>query len=308
MRIAAFILSDVRSGSTLLDQCLGAHDAVISLGEVHWLRAYVQRDRTQYNPAHELACACGQAVGDCNFWQGVQRRLGRPLDSLTLHSRFARPRGAEGLIAGLAYLPRRVIRLWPSLYRLSTIRRALGGQRLGRDVIDVLDAASAVAGRAVCIDSSKSPFRFRAAYCLNPTRVRAIVLTRDFRAVVHSKMKRGATLEAAAEGWRVALEHIDALTRDLPAGHVNYVRYEDLCENPRAVLTQLSRFLGIEFSDAMLRRQTTEVVHHIGGSPSKFDSSRAEIRLDNSFIDACSQDDVAKMRRIVGDAAAKWSY
>jgi hypothetical protein len=308
MRAAVFILSDVRSGSTLLDQCLGAHGDVVSLGEVHWLRAYVQVDRAQYNPAHELVCACGQRVGECSFWAGVEHRLERPLDTLTLHSRFARPQPAGDLAAELRYLPRRIVRLWPSLYRLSAIRRVLGARRLARDSIELLEAACAVTGRAVCIDSSKSPFRFRAAYGLDPGRVRAIVLARDFRAVVHSKMKRGASLEVAAEGWRIALKHIDALTRDLPTSHVHRLKYEELCDNPRAVLARLSRFLGLEFSEAMLRRQTTVGFHHIGGSPSKFDSSRADIRLDDSYLDACSEDDILRMRRIVGAEAAKWSY
>ena len=50
-RTSILVLSDNRSGSTLLDQCLGAHPNVVSLGEVHWLRAYVRQDRTIYNPA-----------------------------------------------------------------------------------------------------------------------------------------------------------------------------------------------------------------------------------------------------------------
>ena len=70
-RAAIFVLSDVRSGSTLLDQCLGAHKQIASLGEVHWLPAYAAQDRSKYNPVHELVCTCGKAIDKCVFWTAV---------------------------------------------------------------------------------------------------------------------------------------------------------------------------------------------------------------------------------------------
>ncbi len=308
MRIAAFILSDVRSGSTLLDQCLGAHDDVISLGEAHWLRAYVNHDRTQYNPVHELVCACGQDVGACPFWGDVRRELGKPLESLDLHSRFTRESRDGSLGPKIRFLPRRLVRSHPRLYRSSAVRRVLAGPRLARDILSLLEAASRASGRGVCIDSSKSPFRFRAAHALDPGRARAIVLARDFRAVVHSKMKRGESLEAAARGWRVAMEQIDALTRDLPDDQVHRLRYETLCEEPRAELERLCVFLGIGFQEAMLKRPEKGLLHHIGGSPSKFDASRSEIALDRSYERAFPEVDIDRMRRIVANEAVRWSY
>ncbi len=308
MRAAAFILSDVRSGSTLLDQCLGAHGDVVTLGEAHWLSAYVTGDRSQYDPVHELVCACGRQVGECPFWSAVRRELGRPLESLELHSRFTRPSRDGGILARIRFQPRRLVRSYPGLYRSSAVRRILGGSRLAGDIAGLFEAASRASGRAVCVDSSKSPFRFRAVYARDPVRTRAIVLVRDFRAVVHSKMKRGESLEAAARGWRVAMEQIGKLTQDLPGDRVHRLRYEDLCEQPRAQLGKVCDFLGIRFQEAMLRRPEQGRLHHIGGSPSKFDASRSEISLDRSYERAFPEADVARMRRIIGPEAARWSY
>lgn len=308
MRIAAFILSDVRSGSTLLDQCLGAHDDVVTLGEAHWLPAYATQDRTRYDPVHDLVCPCGQDVGKCPFWSAVRRELGKPLESLDLHSRFTRVSRDGSLVSKIRFLPRRLVRSHPQLYRSSAVRRALGGPHLAGDILNLLEAASRASGRGICVDSSKSPFRFRAVHGLDPGRARALVLARDFRAVVHSKMKRGESLEAAARGWRLAMEHIDALTRDLPGDHVHRLRYEDLCEQPRAEHERICAFLGIRFQETMLRRPERGFLHHIGGSPSKFDASRSEIALDRTFEDAFREADVDRMRRIVGNEAARWSY
>lgn len=308
MRIAAFILSDVRSGSTLLDQCLGAHDDVVALGEAHWLPAYVTHDRSQYDPVHELVCACGLDVGECPFWIAVRRELGRPLESLDLHSRFSRGSRDGSLLSRVRFLPRRVVRSCPGLYRLSAVRRVLGGPRLATDVLRLLDAACRASGRGIAIDSSKSPFRFRAVHGLDPGRARAIVLARDFRAVVHSKMKRGESLEGAARGWRVAMEQVDVLTRDLPSDHIHPLRYEDLCEQPHRELARICAFLGIQFQETMLRRPEKGLVHHIGGSPSKFDESRNEIVLDRAYETVFTKQDVDRMRRIVGDEVSRWSY
>lgn len=308
MRTAAFILSDVRSGSTLLDQCLGAHDDVVTLGEAHWLPAYVTHDRRQYDPVHELVCACGRDVGECPFWIAVRRDLGRPLESLRLHSGFGRLARDGSPVSRICFLPRRLVRTRPTLYRSSLIRRVLSGRRLAEDVSSLLLAASSVSGCRVCIDSSKSPFRFRAVYGIDPSRTRAIVLARDYRAVVHSKMKRGESLESAARGWRAAMEQIDALTSDLPEKHVHRLRYETLCEQPRAELNRLCVFLGIPFQAPMLKRPEKGSLHHIGGSPSKFDEARSEIVLDRTYEGAFSAADNEVMRRLVGSQAARWSY
>jgi hypothetical protein len=103
------------------------------------------------------------------------------------------------------------------------------------------------------------------------------------------------------------MQQIDALTSDLPAAQRFRIRYEDLCVDPKRELGRLCDFLGLEFSDTLLRRPE-ENVHHIGGSPSKFDPSRKTIQLDTSYRNAFSAQDLAAMKAIVGSAAEKWGY
>lgn len=306
-RAAIFVLSDVRSGSTLLDQCLGAHEQVASLGEVHWLPAYASQDRRLYNPVHELVCTCGDAVGRCVFWSAVRERLGRPFESLMLHSGLSKRARAGGAWGRLKWLPRKIVRSKPALYRHRVVQDALGATRQTGDIAALLDAACAASGRPFCVDSSKSPYRFRAAWERDPARSRGVVLARDYRAVVHSKMKRGQSLEEAAHGWRVVMEQIEALTADLPVDRVHRLTYEALCTNPPEELGRLCRFLEIEFSEAMLHRPYGKV-HHIGGSPSKFDVARTAITLDRSHEGAFSAAELDRMRQLVGDVAESWSY
>jgi hypothetical protein len=157
------------------------------------------------------------------------------------------------------------------------------------------------------VDSSKSAFRFRALLDLKPERVRAIVLGRDYRAVVHSKMKRGQSLRAAARGWGRKMREIDAMTRDLPSGVVYRLKYESLCDDPGRELRAICDFLGVEFQEGMLSRPRAGV-HHIGGSPSKFDESMSAIVLDRSHEDRFTEAELAQLSRLVGDIATKWGY
>jgi hypothetical protein len=305
--VAVFILSDVRSGSTLLDQCLGAHPDIVSLGEVHWLRAYATEDRSIYDPAHPLTCFCGMRVAACPFWTAVATRLGRPLESLHLR---AGPDDVGGVRDGKLAAPwgaKRLFRRCPELMRLGAVRRLLGARSLGRDLAALYDAAAEVSGRRFCVDSSKSSFRFRTLHAADPGHARAIILTRDFRAVVHSRMKRRQSLETAATGWRRKMREIGVLTGDLPAGVVHVLKYEAFCENPRRELEGVCGFLGLEFTDRMLSRPTAEI-HHIGGSPSKFDSSLTRISLDRSYESRFSQADLARIQRIAGATGRRWGY
>jgi hypothetical protein len=157
------------------------------------------------------------------------------------------------------------------------------------------------------VDSSKSPFRFRAVNSLDPERTLAIVLVRDFRAVVDSKMRRGQPLEAAAIGWRNRMRQIASLTSDLPPRRIHRLTYESLCSDPREELGKICRFLGVTFDENMLRRPSDDI-HHIGGSPSKFDSAKTEIALDLGYLSRIDRRSLTQMRKIVGPEARRWGY
>lgn len=307
-RAAIFVLSDVRSGSTLLDQCLGAHPRIVSLGEVHWLAAYLAQDRAIYDPVHPLVCSCGASVDECDFWVQVARELGRPLETLQLRPRFAE---AEKLrrdaVSRLRRFPRRLAKAFPAAYRLGAMQWMLGDGSLARDCVDLYDAACRASGRPYCVDSSKSPYRFRAVSNLDSSRTLAVILVRDYRAVVHSKMKRGEALESAAVGWRKRMQHIEVLTRDVPTNRKHFVKFETLCEEPRATLAMLCDFLGLEFTDAMLKRPK-HGVHHLGGSPSKFDESKESIVIDRSHETVFSGASLARLEELAGTEARKWGY
>ena len=306
-----YVLSDNRSGSTLLDQLLGVHPKIVSVGELHWLDAYVREDRRLYDPVHPLVCACGQPVPACAFWNEISAAAGKQLDSFQIRPKYfewrARGNNKRSIRKKITQLPRRFIGRFPATFLSRHVQRVFGAPRLAQDSLSLADAIFTVSGCRYIVDSSKNSFRFRAIYDRQPDRVRAVVLARDYRAVVHSKMKRGRSLEDAANGWRKKMLEIDALTADLPPERCYRLKYETLCNDPQQELTRICGFLGLELTPGMLQRPTRET-HHIGGSPSKFDPSRVAISLDTAYQGAFDANTLAKLSDLVGDIAESWGY
>jgi hypothetical protein len=98
-----------------------------------------------------------------------------------------------------------------------------------------------------------------------------------------------------------------SLTRDIPHEQLIRIRYEDLCRDPRAELTRICDFINIDLCEKMLSRPSSEV-HHIGGSPSKFDPAQKAIVMDQSYLDSFNESELKLMRDIVGEVACEWGY
>jgi hypothetical protein len=303
-----FILCDNRSGSTLLEQLLGAHSRMVSIGEIHWLRAYVLNDRRYYDPPYDLLCTCGQPFADCEFWSAVSRLAARPLDELQLLLNFFGWQGS-GTKRRPIYkrAPRRVIMQYPALFKWRLVQEFFGASRVARDTMVVLDAITAHADPACIVDSSKSVFRFRSLYDRYPGRTKAIILHRDYRAVVYSKMKRGASLEGAASTWAEKVNVIEKLTTGLPDDALLQLRYEDLCSDPKREIQRACGFVGLDFEESMLARPS-EGIHDLGGSPSKFNRERRVIKFDADYLSAFSDSQLAEINQIVGSAADVAGY
>jgi hypothetical protein len=173
--------------------------------------------------------------------------------------------------------------------------------------MEVFDAIFNVTNAQYVVDTSKRIFRFRSMYEWYPERIKVVVLHRDYRAVVHSQMKRGLSLAEGARSWALALSQIETLSDDIPASSITRLRYEDLCAEPTLELKRVCQFLGLAFEAVMLSRPTSDI-HDIGGSPSKLEAGRTEIRLDSDYLQAFSPAQLDQMRRLVGSKAEQYGY
>lgn len=222
-----YILSSVRSGSTVLDLALGSLEGYFSTGEF-------RRIWENTRPGGRL-CACRRPLPECPFWAPV-------LDQLSL----CRELGSEFL----EQVNRRTFQ-----FRPSRADRLVFGQTMA----ELYQVTARQSQAKVVVDSSKKAFHPGLLGQIEGVEPYAIHLVRDPRAVEFSKTKRRKSprslrwhlnphnplaLLVRSLDWgfkNAACEWV--LRRHLP-GRWLRVRYEDFVRNPESVLQQIAQLVA----------------------------------------------------------------
>ncbi len=255
-----------RSGSTLLDTVLGSHPEVVGVGELVNL--------------HRLGwlggdfCACGRFASDCPFWSRVRQEWQRRIpfanvaDYLRLQDRFERVH-LFGLSRWMRFFKER---RWPSRAYRDYLRQT---EALFR-------AIAVVSGRAIIVDSSKTPLRAALLAQISGLDVRFLHLIRDARAVAWSRrrtfkadLRAGITREFRPKPTWVSVGYwvwVNLLSLCVCHGNSTkslQVRYEDFVSNPAATLERIGTWSGLEYSSttqALLDGEPLHPEHTIAGN------------------------------------------
>lgn len=272
-----YILSNGRSGSTLLDVLLGAHPNMWTLGEAQLLPWMV---RENVDP-----CGCGQPVFECKFWRSILPEIpfgssGNPIEN------FRETPGGG-----------RVLR-WNHLLdlhrgRISSRKQkaAAGYGQLNAQYFNLVrEAAQAYCGNPVrwLVDSSKDPYRLLWLQCSGLFEIRVIHLVKDPRAFVYSMAKKGSPSVAPNMAVRMTGRWLVENLLDLrlcrtafPPAQTTIVRYEELASQPQQTLARLADWLGLGNPDAMIEGWPTSTNHGISGNTMRW--KKAEIQLDTRW-------------------------
>lgn len=308
----AYIVSSGRSGSTLLDMLLGSHTQCFSLGEIEHLPK---------NFALDTPCSCGATARSCEFWNEVAAYLAprthvdirlNPYDfpvGLYKASQVIDPRHQTP-----AYLRKRRAILFIKYleYRMGREPRWLSWAtrefRTGvANTFQLYEAVQTVSGRSLLIDSSKDYRKGIALYIRQPEQVRIVLLTRDGRGVLASKMRSGFPREASVRSW-VAFHRrtLPLLRRNVAEGDCFHLRYEDLATQPGDILRNLCQFLRIDYEPRML--EFRDAGHHILNGNDMRMSTVGKISLDDRWRQQLSQEDLAVFERIAGRLNRQLGY
>lgn len=278
--LVLYIGGEGRSGSTVLEQAMAAHPAIVAVGELKYL--------WRWGIGRNELCGCGEPVVDCPFWTGVANRLfgSEGFESAEAKKIFDE---YEVVAANRAMFAAYISAIRPSSRRrLKRVRAFLG---------ELYKAIADEAGADVVIDSSKHPMHLAVVAHIPDVDIRVIQLIRDPRGVVRSWSKK-VPLPHDPTGTRTMGPHpasvvtirwmltnlaVDYIRR-LRGGMV--VRYEDFCANPIAVMDELVE-LG-ELDPALMPRTGTEAIalaggHGIAGNPVRFGGETITLREDNRW-------------------------
>ncbi len=314
-----FIGSCGYSGSTLLDLILGADTNAVSLGEIYKLAWYSQSPVAR--------CTCGEPIVACRFWSDVLAELrARKQDPalefsevyLTVKRAFDSPhRFIPRLLDLLLVLGNR---------SLLEVGAAISSEtrdfrQAARSAYELFECVSTVAEAEYVIDSSKDPTLLKILYLHAPDRCKIIHLVRDGRAVAYSFLKNeardGRTLPETAsdeerflEGtrwWVSKNRNLEWVLKSIPSKRVFFLRYEDLCRDPDAVVGQLGRFLGTALT---LKGGAIEktAYHNISGNPMRFRRDETSIQLREEWKEKLSPGDLEIFSSVGGALNRRLGY
>ena len=270
-----------RSGTTLLERALAELPGVQALGEVNhlWQRSLVENE----------LCGCGEAFSRCPYWQAVGDHAFGGWGNVDVAAVEAAQNRAMRLrqVVGLA---RGGPALTPAAELITDHHRR------------VYEAASAVAGASVVVDSSKHP---ALAYVLRREPridLRVVHVVRDSRGVAYSwtkEIERPESRRRGSERWMtryspaesallwLAHNSSTAMLRRLGTP-VLLVRYESFVQEPRRTLAAVAQFATLELDGTALDFIEDDAIrlqpaHTASGNPLRFASGRLEVRPDEAW-------------------------
>jgi hypothetical protein len=291
-----------RSGSTVLELCIGSLPGTCSLGEVVHLWERGLRDNQR--------CGCGQTFHDCSFWRDVGDAAFGGWDRVN----------AEDAIRLKAAVDRN--RFVPRLLapRMSAAHRSELLEYTGL-YASVYRAALQVTGAEVVLDSSK---HVSLASCLRHDPgldLRLVHAVRDSRGTTYSWSKQVARPEitdrveympryparTAASLW---LAH-NAMFEALAATGVPrlLVRYEDFMTDPAGTLRQVAGHLGVVDSPVVVEDTVVlQPQHTVAGNPMRFQTGPVRLRLDEVWREQLAPRDQLLASAVTAPLMLRYGY
>lgn len=304
MTKVVYIMGHGYSGSTLLTFLLGTHPRIATIGELG-----IAPKAKESTAPEEYLCSCHSPVRECSFWQRVSREMaerGHPFDIWDADLDF---RARDGVLADVLL---RAVQRGPVLEAArSAGLSVVPGARRERDRIisrigSLADVVARIKGCDVFLDSSKRPERATLMQRSGDFDMRVIHLVRDGRAVSWSSMKHlNLGPEDAARSWLADNQGSEHARRYFPSDRWMTLRYEDLCGDPDGTLTRLHGFIGVPSTNGYHKFRAID--HHIIGNQMRL-SSTSEIRLDESWKQALTPEQMATIDQLVAPLNRRYGY
>lgn len=308
-----FVCSAARSGSTLLDMLLGQYDKVESLGEINFLGKSIARNEQ---------CSCGVLVRDCQAWldvfEVIKKEKGIDLLNQPYGMRYWDTRmdnaNADFKQQTRMYLFRRAIRkVLATAHYLDILHRIIPLPPLLRKGLDhsfyTYELIRKQRGAEVVIDSSKEIYKAVSAYQRSPETVRLILMSRDGRGVMYSRLysgvRTGESPEYAIRQWqKYYSQSLSLISRWVKPEHVKYVRYEEIAADPDKVVSELLRWIELDH----VVKNPTKILHIAGGNDGTKTRFKKGVSVDERWRNGLSTDELELFNRLAGDLNIALGY
>lgn len=272
-----YIISDKRSGSTLLENILSKSKEAVSLGEVAMLKNHILKE----GPGEKWGwnCSCGEALSKCSFWSPVLQKVLNGQDAKEFDTKITWPyTSLNSLVFGIL----------PQLFKKKIFQkiRSNRSEKIVENVFAVYQAVFELTRKNFIIDSTKLPIQALALYQRKKeVSMKFIFLTRDIRGIAFSKKKSKEkkqikiSFKDLYKAWMYKNFTV-AILKFISKKDAISIRYEDLAGKTGEELGEIFSFTGmLPFETPTFMELIND--HTLGGTPKRFE--KREIRLDESW-------------------------
>ena len=263
-----YIISDRRSGSTLLENILSKSAETTSVGELAMLKGHLLKEGP--GARWNWTCSCGEPVQQCAFWGPV----------LEATYEGNKERFATNIAWNFKSKKMLLVALLPAFFRkrLLGILRAPRNSTVQETLTGVYQSIFAQSGKPYIVDSSKDPVQ---ALCVYRSRrdfdVKIIWLKRDLRAIAVSKSKwKELNIKKQKSLGKLLLDVFyfrricRAVTGFFRRDDLLGLHYEALATETQQELDRITGALGLTPYTAP-EYMLAENDHTIGGTPNRFE-------------------------------------
>jgi hypothetical protein len=281
-----YIASTGRSGSTILDNLLGACPEILTTGEIQIWPHEIRQGGYQ-------KCGCGQSIPDCPFWTKMLQKI-NPLEQLQPQINFFREKHTAGKTLRWQYLPEFITKSDRGNSQLI--------ETYGKNNYDVyqslLETSEELTGTRPkwIVDASKDPYRLLWLIKSEMFDIKVLHIIKDPRAFVYS-MIRGFLARpeeyshlkltqltiAKSLSWNVQNYLISKLSQHhlLPQDYL-LIPYEKFASQPKEMMAQIMTMLDCNFEAQSLVNFREQEIHTIAGNL-LVRSSNKPIQLDQKW-------------------------
>ncbi len=280
-----YVMADVRSGSTLLENILSKSAETVSVGELALLKGHLLRQ----GPGIKWGwnCSCTLPFHDCPFWSNILKTINTESPDFNTSVQW-NYRSNRLFIGSLlpAFLKKFLLKINTRKTNQSTV------QTLNTIYKNIFEFT----GKRFIIDSSKDPVQAYLIYKNKPVDfdVKIIGLKRDLRAIAASKRKWSiANKKSNQKSLGKLLSNslfyrkiCNTICKIIPAEDAVIISYEKLAKQTQSQLDKIVKQTGMQPYKAPDYMQV-EDDHTIAGTPQRF--TKKPIVYDSTWEEAYSR-------------------
>ncbi len=262
-----YILSNGRSGSTILDMLLGACYNAWTMGEL-FLLPY--QYRTRYLP-----CGCGDDLSECKFWSPFIDNIFKS-QSADLEKAFIfRNEAAKGKVLRYKYLSQiRNKSIDPKI-----LKEAETYGRANKNIIGLIKQKARQSQHVdYLIDASKDPYRLLLLHLSGEFNIKVIHLTKSPSGFTYSMTKpEFKILKSVRMSGRWTVENYimhKLYTKHFKGSEYIHIKYKELASHPVSTLENINDTLKLNLDFNPCQDFISGRSHGIAGNLARFQSKQ----------------------------------